>query len=188
MSRSFLAEISRHRVLVAVTVFQAVCALLFLADVLSELPDLRTNPAHPLVEFAAVAALWIGSALGAREIRRLMRQNRDLAGRMRAASGAFLELMEESFARWGLTRSERDVALLTVKGLSVAEIAALRETREGTVRAQSAAIYRKAGVESRAQLLSHFVEDLMAGVVLDGPTSGRTPRPAPPAEAPARRS
>ena len=172
MSRPFLAEIGRHRALVAVTVFQAVCALLFLADVLSELPELRTDPAHPLVELAAVAALWVGSALGALEIRRLMRQNRDLTGRMRAASGAFLDLLEESFARWGLTRSERDVALLTVKGLSVAEIAALRETREGTVRAQSAAIYRKAGVEGRAQLLSHFVEDLMAGVVLDAPRSG----------------
>ncbi|PJN92615.1 hypothetical protein CNY89_28165, partial [Amaricoccus sp. HAR-UPW-R2A-40] len=56
-SRSFLAEIGRHRALVAVTVFQAVCALLFLADVLSELPELRTDPAHPLVELAAVAAL-----------------------------------------------------------------------------------------------------------------------------------
>lgn len=111
MSSPFLAEIGRHRALVAVTVFQAVCALLFLADVLSELPELRTDPAHPLVELAAVAALWVGSALGALEIRRLMRQNRDLTGRMRAASGAFLDLLEESFARWGLTRSERDVAL-----------------------------------------------------------------------------
>ena len=86
--------------------------------------------------------------------------------------------MQESFGRWGLTRSERDVALLTVKGLSVAEIAALRETREGTVRAQCAAIYRKAGVESRAQLLSLFVEDLMAGVVLEAPAD---PTPKPPA-------
>ena len=69
--------------------------LLFLADVLSELPELRTNPAHPLVELAAVAALWVGSALGALEIRRLMRQNRDLTGRMRAASGAFLDLLKQ---------------------------------------------------------------------------------------------
>lgn len=176
--RQILADIGRHRGLVAVTVFQAVCAVLFLVDVLGELDEFVSNPIHPLVEFTAIAALLIGSGLGALEIRRLIRQNRDLRGRMRAASGAFVELMQESFGRWGLTRSERDVALLTVKGLSVAEIAALRETREGTVRAQCAAIYRKAGVESRAQLLSLFVEDLMAGVVLEAPAD---PTPKPPA-------
>ena len=91
---------------------------------------------------------------------------------MRVASGAFLELLEEHFVRWSLTPSERDVALLSVKGLSIGEIAALRETREGTVKAQCAAVYRKAGVSGRAQLLSLFVEDLMAGVVLE-PTAAR---------------
>jgi len=84
-----------------------------------------------------------------------------------AASGAFLELLEESFARWSLTPSERDVALLAVKGLSIGEIARLRQTREGTDKAQCTAVYRKAGVNNRAQLLSLFVEELMAGVTLD---------------------
>ena len=53
-------------------------------------------------------------------------------------------------------------ALLLIKGLSLAEIAALRETREGTIKAQSNAIYRKAEVAGRAQLVSLFIEDLMA--------------------------
>jgi DNA-binding NarL/FixJ family response regulator len=54
--------------------------------------------------------------------------------------------------------------------LSIAEIAQIRATREGTIKAQCAAIYRKAGVSGRAQLLSLFIEDLMAGVVLAPPT------------------
>ena len=82
-----------------------------------------------------------------------------------AARGAFLDLLDEHLTRWALTTAERDVALLAIKGLSIAEIAALRNTREGTVKAQSAAVYRKAGVSGRAQLLSLFVEDLMAGPV-----------------------
>jgi DNA-binding CsgD family transcriptional regulator len=164
-SRAFL---NRHRALVAVTALQAACGLFFLADVLSELPELRTHPIHPLLEFAVVAALWLGSVLGALEIRRILTQNRRMESRLRVASGAFLELLEDAFARWGLTASERDVALLAMKGLSIAEIAELRATRSGTVKAQCAAVYRKAGVRSRAQLLSHFVEDLMAGDVLDG--------------------
>ena len=149
------------------TALQAACALYFLADILSELPDFRTGPAHPAVELIAVAVLWIGCLWGLREISSLLSRNRHMEERMQAASGAFLDLLEDSFARWGLTPSEREVALLSIKGFSIAEIAGLRKTREGTVKAQSAAIYRKAGVTGRAQLVSHFVEDLMAGLLLE---------------------
>ena len=55
--RQILADIGRHRGLVAVTVFQAVCAVLFLVDVLGELDEFVSNPIHPLVEFTAIAAL-----------------------------------------------------------------------------------------------------------------------------------
>ena len=51
--------------------------------------------------------------------------------------------------------------MFAIKGMSLQEIAALRDTSEGTVKAQTNAIYRKAGVKGRAQLLSLFVEDLM---------------------------
>lgn len=61
----------------------------------------------------------------------------------------------------GLTPAEKDVALFAIKGMSIAEIAMLRETSEGTVKAQTNAIYRKAGVSGRSQLLSLFIDDLM---------------------------
>ena len=48
------------------------------------------------------------------------------------------------------------MALLALKGLTIGEIAALRATREGTVKAQCAAIYRKAGVSGRPQLHQPF--------------------------------
>ena len=84
-----------------------------------------------------------------------------MESRLRQVSGAFAELLDERFGDWGLTRSERDVAWFTIKGLSIAEIAKLRGTSEGTVKAHSNAIYRKAGVSGRTQLLSLFIEDLM---------------------------
>ena len=43
MPRAPLAELGRHRALVAVTVIQAACALVFLADMLAELPEFRTE-------------------------------------------------------------------------------------------------------------------------------------------------
>ena len=90
-----------------------------------------------------------------------MLRNRVVEGRLRQLSGAFAALLEERFRQWGLTPSERDVAWFTIKGLSIAEIARLRGTSEGTVKAHSNAIYRKAGVSGRTQLLSLFIEDLM---------------------------
>ena len=85
-----------------------------------------------------------------------------MESQLRAASGAFMELLEDRFEEWGLTPAERDVALFAIKGMSTADIAALRETSEGTVKAQTNAIYRKAGVRGRSQLLSLFIDDLMA--------------------------
>lgn len=39
-----------------------------------------------------------------------------------------MELLNDRFAQWGLTPAEADVALFAIKGLSTAEIAALRGT------------------------------------------------------------
>ena len=72
-----------------------------------------------------------------------------------------MDLLQERFDDWGLTPAEQDVALFAIKGMSTQEIAALRSTSEGTVKAQTNAIYRKAGVSGRPQLLSLFIEDLM---------------------------
>ena len=49
-----------------------------------------------------------------------------------------------------------------LKGLSHKEIARLRLTSETTVRQQAAAIYRKSGLASRAELAAFFLEDLLA--------------------------
>ena len=115
--------------------------------------------------------------LGALLLVRTLVRNRAVESRLRQVSGAFAALLEERFAGWGLTRSERDVAWFTIKGLSIAEIARLRGTSEGTVKAHSNAIYRKAGVSGRTQLLSLFIEDLMDGA--PQPRALRPPRRSP---------
>ncbi|MFN3578474.1 MAG: helix-turn-helix transcriptional regulator, partial [Tabrizicola sp.] len=75
-----------------------------------------------------------------------------------------------------------DVALFAIKGMSTAEIAQLRSTSEGTVKAQTNAIYRKAGVTGRPQLLSLFIEDLMR----DDGAIRPMPQAAPDAAVPAK--
>ncbi len=49
----------------------------------------------------------------------------------------------------------------------MAEIAEARGSAEGTVKAHSAAVYRKAGVTGRLQLLSLFVDELVEAPMID---------------------
>ncbi len=46
-----------------------------------------------------------------------------------------------------------------MKGLSMKEIAAIRNTSESTVRQQATSIYRKANVHGRQEFIAYFLED-----------------------------
>lgn len=150
-------------VLVIVCV-QVLCAFFFVSQILASI--LGVAPVswrvHELIELGAALGLLLGVALGWIVLRRTMARNVLVEDQLRVASGAFLDVMEERFTAWELTPAERDVALFAIKGMSTQEIAALREVSEGTIKAQTNAIYRKAGVSGRTQLLSLFIDDLMA--------------------------
>ena len=71
------------------------------------------------------------------------------------------DAIDAQFIRWTLSNAEKEVALLLLKGLSLKEIAVLRQVSEKTARSQSFAIYSKSGLASRAELSVFFLEDLM---------------------------
>ena len=163
-------------VIFALVAVQFVIAVFFVSDILSGVFGLRTRPlswqARELLEIGASFGLMIGAVLGGLILRRsLIRQHRAEEG-LRLASGDFMQLLEERFAEWKLTPSERDVALFAIKGMSTGEIAKLRDTSEGTVKAQTNAIYRKANVRGRPQLLSLFIEELMAEPIIERDATG----------------
>jgi len=157
---------------VGILVVQALCAVFFVSDIVLSVLGLRAAPiswqTRELLEIGAAIGLILGLLLGALTLRRTMRQSAHVQEQLRVASGAFMELLEERFTVWGLTPAERDVALFAIKGLSTQEIASLRNTSDGTVKAQTNAIYRKAGVSGRPQLLSLFIDDLMGEAIVPG--------------------
>lgn len=167
-------RLPRLAALWAIVAAQALCALFFVADILTGVLGLRFDPIswelRELIEIGAGFGLTVGVVMGAVLLTRTTRANFAMEDQIRRASVAFAALLEERFLEWGLTPSERDVAWLTLKGFPIAEIARLRRTSEGTIKAQSNAIYRKSGVSGRTQLLSLFLEDLM-----DGPRPASTP-------------
>lgn len=154
-----------------VLVVQALCAVFFVSDIVTSVLGIRTTPIpwefRELMEVGAALGLVLGLLLGAWMLQRAMRERNEAREKLRRASGAFMDLLEERFREWALTPAERDVALFAIKGMSTSEIATLRTTSEGTVKAQTNAIYRKAGVSGRPQLLSLFIDDLMRDDVTD---------------------
>lgn len=72
----------------------------------------------------------------------------------------FSEMVTQQFAEWGLTGSEKEVGWLLLKGLSLREIAVLRDTVEKTVRQQASAIYHKADLPGRHAFSAWFLEEL----------------------------
>jgi len=67
----------------------------------------------------------------------------------------------DQFNLWQLTKSEKEVGLLLLKGYSLKEIALLRGTAEKTIRQQASSIYQKSGVSGRHAFSAWFIEDLL---------------------------
>lgn len=70
-------------------------------------------------------------------------------------------VISQQFSEWKLTDSEGDIGRLLLKGLSLKEIAIVRNTLEKTVRQQASSIYRKSGVQGRHAFSAWFIEDIL---------------------------
>ncbi|MEM7498558.1 MAG: helix-turn-helix transcriptional regulator [Pseudomonadota bacterium] len=171
---------SEHRAtaLAVVLALQAVAAVFFVGDVLADV-TFDGLDLHLVLEGAVAVALIFGVLFGASEMRRVIERTRRSETALSAARGAMTELIAERFADWNLTPAEGEVALLALKGFDVGEIAELRGAAAGTVRAQLARVYAKASVSSRAELLSRFMDDLIAGPLAGHPAAAEAaPHPA----------
>ena len=144
---------------------QAVSAAFFVLEIAASLFGLPIAPFNwtfvELLEIAAAIGLILGVVVVTLALRQAQHQARRAEEALRQAKSAFRDVLDERFTDWGLTPAERDVALFAIKGFSTADIAGFREVSEGTIKAQTNAIYRKAGVTGRPQLLSLFVDELI---------------------------
>ena len=90
---------------------------------------------------------------------------REEAERWRAESRKFLNglssAIDEQLSKWELSNAEKEVAFLLLKGMSLKEIASIRNTTEKTAKVQSMAIYAKARISGRSELSAFFLEDLL---------------------------
>ena len=163
MPRPSLAEDGSVSLLALIAV-QSLCAAFFLFDVASDGIEIGWPPFTHwefVVEFLAALSLIAAVAIELRWLMALLHRKAHLERQLSLAAGAFHDIAAAQFRSWGLTPSEQDVAMFTLKGLSIHEIADIRGSAEGTVKSHLNGIYRKAGVTGRGAFLSLFIEDLM---------------------------
>ena len=176
-------------------IMQAACVAFFTVDVGADLFFLGRNGQVPglietfhmgveaLAVFFLVTSLWMGLEYE-RDLRRL---GEDKDNTLAALRACFDDLIKTRFDHWALSEAERDVALLAFRGLRISEIAEMRGTREGTVKAQMSAVFHKAGVTTRAEFLALFMDEFLdfgvASTSGDGTGKRKGQAPAPKAEA-----
>lgn len=144
----------------AIVVFQAFGAVFFVADALGDIQSGGWGT-HVAIETLVSFGLLTGIGFGMVLVRRLLAEARQREDALAIATGALADHIHVRFEQWGLTRGEADVALFALKGCTVTQIAELRGTAEGTIRAQLAKVYAKAGTSSQTGLVSLFFEDLL---------------------------
>ncbi len=157
----FIKE-KRATALAAIILLQAMCALFFIGDVIVDLTEGdHLDGVHLILEAVAALAMMAGVIYLMRELRDLLSRMAEMDIGIKAARGEMVSLIETFFDQWQLTPSEREIALLILKGIDNNSIGKMRGTAQGTIRAQCTQIYAKAGVDGRTQLLSVFMEELL---------------------------
>lgn len=153
----------------------AAIGLLMLLEIIEE-PDLTLTQillelAEPTLIVLAVSGVLLGFGRMQRQHKEQLSLLRDLEvaraegtqwrSDMRELLKGLSSAIDAQFDRWQLTQSEREVALLMLKGLSHREIAAARKSSERTVRQQAQSVYGKSNLSGRAALSAFFLEDLL---------------------------
>jgi DNA-binding CsgD family transcriptional regulator len=150
----------RFSTLLAIVLLQAASAVFFIGDVFWEFRN-SGLVGHTGFEGLATLGLVLGVLFGVFEMARIQRSADMAENSLKIAADAFGDLIRDRFETWALSNSEREVALLTLKGFDVNEIARFRNTATSTVRAQQASIYAKSCTHNRGQFVSSFIDALV---------------------------
>ncbi|MFW7380618.1 MAG: helix-turn-helix transcriptional regulator [Oligoflexus sp.] len=156
-------------------IFLILTVILTGIDVLLDLAE-GTSWQHVTIEMIVIAVGLVGAILIGQKIidnyQSQITRTQDEAERLRLVAeswkkeaqsilkGLALQI-DQQFTNWQFTPAEKEVAMFLIKGLSIKDIAEIREVKERTVRQQCMAIYRKSGLAGRSELSAFFLEDLL---------------------------
>lgn len=136
----------------------------FIFDIISDVLSNEDDLLHVIIElfvFIAISLVLFRELQHVKSLNKAIKIEKSKTARL---VGELLQVMQEQFSKWSLTASECEVALLLIKGLSMKEVAEVRNIKEKTVRGQATTIYAKSNCAGRHELAAYFIEDLMRSV------------------------
>lgn len=95
------------------------------------------------------------------DLKKIEEENRQHKEKLAEKVNGLSRHIEHEFTKWGLSRTEKEIALMLLKGLTFKEISEVRSRSERTVRQQAGAIYAKSSLSNRSELAAYFLEDFM---------------------------
>lgn len=140
----------------------ATAMIFFAYDIVIDVLNNRDGYLHISIELIVFIAITLVLFSELKHVSRLIKEVMVEKSKTARLAGELLTVMHGQFERWGLSSSETEVAILLIKGLSMKEIASVRDVKEKTVRHQATSIYAKSGFSGRHELAAHFIEDLMS--------------------------
>lgn len=177
-----MTNVQENKIKILTFLALLITSLFALGDILL---DMREGV--PLIHMIHEGALWLLSLIAAIFQYRIINwQNKEMRGfkakiaeldeintslqkdqlhfkkKISHLSDEFLIHIDEQFNTWVFTRSEKEIALLLIKGLSMKEIADIRGSNESTVRQQASQIYKKSQLGGRMELSAFFLDDLLS--------------------------
>ncbi len=81
--------------------------------------------------------------------------------KVQSLSTQFFQAVDDQLENWKLSKTEKDIAILIIKGASIKEIAQVRNVTEKTIRAHASSIYRKSKLSTRYELAAYFIDGLV---------------------------
>ncbi len=153
-----------------------VCSVFFGIDIIVEVTlefgDLGQisyfDALHLVMEILAEGALILAVILSLSSYFRLKETSEHSIDLVRSIRTGFDRALNQKFDDWGLTEAQKDIALLSARGESISQIAEIRDTRGGTVKAHLHNIYKKAAVGSRTELLAVLMDELLSSQAATG--------------------
>ena len=133
----------------------------FLYDIIVDVMKGDESPLHLIIEgfiFFATSVILAHEVIRVMQLRKDLRKEQNKVARL---SGELSQVIQKDFETWRLSESEKEVAILLIKGLSMNEIGELRGVKEKTVRQQATSIYTKSKCPNRHELAAKFIEDLL---------------------------
>lgn len=132
---------------------------------------------HFIVETVVFLSVLVVLVIGLRDLADLRTRLQREKTRNKVLAGELADGIDAQMDEWKLTPSEREIAWMIIKGYRFAEIAKLRQVKEGTTRLQATTLYAKAGIRGRGEFVAEIIHQLLAPILEDS-SSDKAPPPS----------